>query len=171
MAQYSRPTILNVDDNEGCRYAVTRILELNDFTVKEARTGAEVIGAYWEKLFSSFSDLSVAVSNTMVDGNRVALFARVTTNDRFGVFGVPVTSGAITYRPGDSAGGAHAGLASGPPRAARRSDHRRLLLELGRRHPVDDHRSGDDARLPASRALRRVGHRLCARRPRLLVED
>ena len=37
MAQYSRPTILNVDDNEGCRYAVTRILELNDFTVKEAR--------------------------------------------------------------------------------------------------------------------------------------
>ena len=28
---YTRPTILNVDDNEGCRYAVTRILELNDF--------------------------------------------------------------------------------------------------------------------------------------------
>ena len=36
--QYSRPTILNVDDNEGCRYAVTRILELNDFAVRRRRT-------------------------------------------------------------------------------------------------------------------------------------
>jgi PAS domain S-box-containing protein len=43
MPQYSRPTILNVDDNEGCRYAVTRILELNDFAVKEARSGAEAL--------------------------------------------------------------------------------------------------------------------------------
>src|SRR3954452_37631 len=43
MAEYSRPTILNVDDNEGCRYAVTRILELNDFAVKEARSGAEAL--------------------------------------------------------------------------------------------------------------------------------
>jgi PAS domain S-box-containing protein len=40
---YTRPTILNVDDNEGCRYAVSRILELNDFTVKEASTGAEAL--------------------------------------------------------------------------------------------------------------------------------
>jgi PAS domain S-box-containing protein len=39
----SRPIILNVDDNEGCRYAVTRILEHNDFVVKEARTGAEAL--------------------------------------------------------------------------------------------------------------------------------
>jgi len=43
MAQYSRPTILNVDDNEGCRYAVTRILELNHFNVKEAATGADAL--------------------------------------------------------------------------------------------------------------------------------
>jgi PAS domain S-box-containing protein len=42
MAQ-TRPTILNVDDNEGCRYAVSRILELNDFQVKEASTGAEAL--------------------------------------------------------------------------------------------------------------------------------
>jgi PAS domain S-box-containing protein len=40
---YTRPTILNVDDNEGCRYAVSRILELNEFTVKEAATGAEAL--------------------------------------------------------------------------------------------------------------------------------
>src|SRR3954465_8229683 len=43
MAQYTRPTILNVDDNEGCRYAVSRILELNDFDVKEAATGADAL--------------------------------------------------------------------------------------------------------------------------------
>ena len=43
MSTYLRPTILNVDDNEGCRYAVTRILELNNFTVKEASSGAEAL--------------------------------------------------------------------------------------------------------------------------------
>ncbi len=43
MTQYSRPTILNVDDDEGCRYAVTRILELNNFAVKEACSGAEAL--------------------------------------------------------------------------------------------------------------------------------
>jgi PAS domain S-box-containing protein len=40
---YTRPTILNVDDNEGCRYAVSRILELNEFNVKEASTGADAL--------------------------------------------------------------------------------------------------------------------------------
>jgi PAS domain S-box-containing protein len=40
---YTRPTILNVDDNEGCRYAVSRILELNDFNVREASTGADAL--------------------------------------------------------------------------------------------------------------------------------
>jgi PAS domain S-box-containing protein len=43
MSSYSRPTILNVDDNEGCRYAVTRILELNNFIVKEAGSGVEAL--------------------------------------------------------------------------------------------------------------------------------
>jgi PAS domain S-box-containing protein len=43
MSTYLRPTILNVDDNEGCRYAVTRILELNNFNVKEASSGAEAL--------------------------------------------------------------------------------------------------------------------------------
>jgi PAS domain S-box-containing protein len=43
MSTYLRPTILNVDDNEGCRYAVTRILELNNFIVKEAGSGTEAI--------------------------------------------------------------------------------------------------------------------------------
>jgi PAS domain S-box-containing protein len=40
---FARPTILNVDDNEGGRYAVSRVLELNDFNVKEAATGEEAL--------------------------------------------------------------------------------------------------------------------------------
>ena len=40
---YKRPTILNVDDDEGCRYAVSRILELNDFNVREASTGTDAL--------------------------------------------------------------------------------------------------------------------------------
>src|SRR4051794_38308886 len=43
MNTFTRPKILNVDDDEGCRYAVTRILELNNFAVQEAVTGAEAL--------------------------------------------------------------------------------------------------------------------------------
>jgi PAS domain S-box-containing protein len=39
----SHPTILNVDDDEACRYAVTRMLQLNDFKVLEASSGAEAL--------------------------------------------------------------------------------------------------------------------------------
>jgi ketosteroid isomerase-like protein len=60
--------------------------------------GAAAIGAYWAQLFSSFTGLSVDVSNTLVDGNRVAMFATVTTSDRVGIFGLPAASGALTYR-------------------------------------------------------------------------
>ncbi len=60
--------------------------------------GAAGIGANWALLFSTFTDLSVEVSNTLVDGNRVAMFATVTTRDRIGIFGLPITGGPITYR-------------------------------------------------------------------------
>jgi CheY-like chemotaxis protein/nitrogen-specific signal transduction histidine kinase len=43
MTSHDRTVILNVDDNEGCRYAVTRILQLHDFAVHEAATGAEAL--------------------------------------------------------------------------------------------------------------------------------
>src|SRR5689334_19628042 len=36
-------SILNVDDNEMCRYAITRILEHNDFRVIEAASGGEAL--------------------------------------------------------------------------------------------------------------------------------
>ena len=43
MPTAAHPTILNVDDNEMCRYAVTRILELHQFRVREAGTGSEAL--------------------------------------------------------------------------------------------------------------------------------
>jgi two-component system, sensor histidine kinase len=38
-----KPKILNVDDNEGSRYAVTRVLELAGFEVGEAASGEEAL--------------------------------------------------------------------------------------------------------------------------------
>lgn len=37
------PTILNVDDNEMCRYALSRLLQHNNFVVKEAANGSEAL--------------------------------------------------------------------------------------------------------------------------------
>lgn len=36
-------TILNVDDDHGCRYAITRMLERGNFVVREATNGAEAV--------------------------------------------------------------------------------------------------------------------------------
>ena len=38
-----KPRILNVDDDEGSRYAVTRVLELAGFEVGEAGNGEEAL--------------------------------------------------------------------------------------------------------------------------------
>ncbi|HEY1338676.1 MAG TPA: response regulator [Bryobacteraceae bacterium] len=43
MSNDSQPVILNVDDDEGCRYAVTRTLERSNFRVTEAATGREAL--------------------------------------------------------------------------------------------------------------------------------
>jgi len=43
MAQLSKITILNVDDNEASRYAITRMLQQAGFTVMEAATGEEAL--------------------------------------------------------------------------------------------------------------------------------
>jgi PAS domain S-box-containing protein len=43
MAPHNRTLVLNVDDDDTGRYAVTRMLELNNFLVKEAANGAEAL--------------------------------------------------------------------------------------------------------------------------------
>lgn len=60
--------------------------------------GRDRIAATWQRLFTTFVEVSVNVSDTMVDGDRVAVFARLSTIDRLGWFGRPPTGGAIDYR-------------------------------------------------------------------------
>ncbi len=43
MEQDRKPVILNVDDDDAGRYAITKILESQGFEVREARTGAEAL--------------------------------------------------------------------------------------------------------------------------------
>ncbi len=50
MRAASRPTILNVDDNDICRYAVTRVLERHNFSVREAGSGTEALRMAAEEL-------------------------------------------------------------------------------------------------------------------------
>src|SRR6476620_3318391 len=64
----------------------------------EAR-GRDNIAATWLALFSTFIDVTVAsTADTMVDGNRVAVFASLSTIARLGWFGRAPTGGAISYR-------------------------------------------------------------------------
>src|SRR5690348_2956696 len=43
MSSFPQAVILNVDDNESCRYAVTRTLQRNNFRVTEASSGREAL--------------------------------------------------------------------------------------------------------------------------------
>lgn len=63
----------------------------------EAR-GRDQIAATWQTLFSTFVEVSVNVADTMVDDNRVAVFASLSTVDKLGWFGRAPTGGTITYR-------------------------------------------------------------------------
>jgi ketosteroid isomerase-like protein len=63
----------------------------------EAR-GRERIAATWQTLFSTFVDVQVSVGDTMVDDNRVAVFASLSMVDKFGWFGRAPTGGTINYR-------------------------------------------------------------------------
>src|SRR5262249_39041356 len=60
--------------------------------------GREPIVASWERLFTTLVDVSVDVEDTLVDGNRVAVFATLSTIDRVGWFGRAPTGAPITYR-------------------------------------------------------------------------
>jgi ketosteroid isomerase-like protein len=60
--------------------------------------GLAAIAATWQTLFSKFVDLTVEVSDVLVDGDRVAVLSRIATTDRTGWFGLPATGGPISYR-------------------------------------------------------------------------
>jgi len=64
----------------------------------EAR-GRDRIAATWATLFSTFIEVTVAdTAEPMVDDNRVAVFASLSTVDRIGWFGRPPTGETIAYR-------------------------------------------------------------------------
>jgi len=80
---------------------------LMDFYAEEAVAVSPVFGTVrgkaaisdsWERVFSTFADFAVEVSNVLVDGDRVAVLGTVNSTDRLGWFGLPATGGRITYR-------------------------------------------------------------------------
>jgi predicted ester cyclase len=60
--------------------------------------GRTNLAASWQKLFTTFSDLRLEVSDVLVDGDRIAILGTVNTVDRLGWFGLPPTGGPIDYR-------------------------------------------------------------------------
>jgi steroid delta-isomerase-like uncharacterized protein len=60
--------------------------------------GRDAIARSWERLFQTFPDMAVEVTNVLVDGDRVAALASVTATDETGWFGLPPTGGPIAYR-------------------------------------------------------------------------
>ena len=61
--------------------------------------GRQRIAETWTTLFSTFVDVTIADNAVpMVDGNRVAVFATLSTVDRVGFFGRAPTGGDISYR-------------------------------------------------------------------------
>jgi len=61
-------------------------------------TGRAAIAATWESIFTTFPDLSVEMSDVLVDGDRLAILGTVTATDSAGWFGLPPTGSAIRYR-------------------------------------------------------------------------
>jgi ketosteroid isomerase-like protein len=60
--------------------------------------GRDAVAATWRTLFTTFTDLAIEDVNFLVDGDRVAVLAKVVTTDRIGWFGLPPTGSPITYR-------------------------------------------------------------------------
>lgn len=60
--------------------------------------GSAAIAKTWETIFSTFPDWQIAISDVLVDGDRVAFMGSNRATDRTGWFGLPPTGASITYR-------------------------------------------------------------------------
>jgi sigma-B regulation protein RsbU (phosphoserine phosphatase) len=60
--------------------------------------GAHAIVETWGTLLTTFSDITLDISDILVDGDRIAVLATVNTTDRAGWFGRPATHAPINYR-------------------------------------------------------------------------
>src|SRR5262245_21771242 len=63
----------------------------------EVRGRANIV-ATWEKLFRTVADISLEVSDVLVDGDRIGILSTIRATDRAGWFGLPPTGGPISYR-------------------------------------------------------------------------
>jgi ketosteroid isomerase-like protein len=60
--------------------------------------GGSAIVATWGTLLATFADITLDISDILVDGDRIAVLATVHTTDRIGWFGRPATQAPIDYR-------------------------------------------------------------------------
>jgi steroid delta-isomerase-like uncharacterized protein len=60
--------------------------------------GREAIKATFERMFATLSDVAVEIIDALVDGDRVAAIATITSTDQRGWFGRPATGSIIRYR-------------------------------------------------------------------------
>ena len=90
MAQPSKITILNVDDNEAGRYAVTRILKQAGFEVLEAASGEEAL-----RLAANYPDL-IILDVKLPDISGFEVCKQIRANPK--ISHIPILHLSATYR-------------------------------------------------------------------------
>jgi len=60
--------------------------------------GRAAIAETWQRLFATFADFAVEITDILVDGDRIAVLSAIETTDRRGWFGLRATGSPISYR-------------------------------------------------------------------------
>ena len=60
--------------------------------------GADAIAATWGTMFTTFPDITIDISDVLVDDDRLAILGRIGATDRIGWFGLSPTGSRIDYR-------------------------------------------------------------------------
>jgi ketosteroid isomerase-like protein len=60
--------------------------------------GRAAIADTWQRLFATFADFAVEITDILVDGHRIAVLSAIETMDRLGWFGLRATGSPISYR-------------------------------------------------------------------------
>ena len=66
MVQYSKITILNVDDDDAGHYAITKILQHSGFAFREASTGEEALWLAQEEPYLILLDVNLPDNHTLL---------------------------------------------------------------------------------------------------------
>jgi predicted ester cyclase len=60
--------------------------------------GGDAIAATWATMFTTFPDITIDISDVLVDDDRLAILGRIGATDRIGWFGLSPTGSRIDYR-------------------------------------------------------------------------